>query len=69
LSFYAKLGKYLYEGLVRLRRIKGAKQSKADKDEDLKEALDEFINGPPGYVREDEIGGDLYTNHEGKEGE
>jgi len=47
-----------------------AKQSKADKDESLKEAINEAIdNGPPGYVRADELGGDLYTTWEGREDE
>jgi len=44
----------------------GAKQSKADKDESLKEAINEAIdNGPEGHVRADELGGDLYTTWEG----
>jgi len=46
----------------------GAKQSKADKDESLKEAINEAIdNGPEGHVRADELGGDLYTTWEGRE--
>ena len=40
------------------------------KYESLKEAINEAIdNGPPGYVRADELGGDLYTTWEGREDE
>jgi len=47
-----------------------ANKSKVDKDESLKEAINEAIdNGPQDHVHADELGGDLYTTWEGREGE